>query len=409
MKFTAFMKHILWEEKNTLGLLHLDERGLPSALREQIDRTNAVNNIKRIVPFSVLLFFIEALNQGTILLTKAYPGLRGAYLTAGTAMLLLSAGAVFLAYRALSAPTVDVRRCKRLYRFFWTAFSLVMLAFIYLEIHTQGSTNNFFYLLILTAAFPLLSRKEALWLFALDAVAAVPMAVYHGFTPQQLLQLPLITVFALTLSQVLYSSHRANDITMERLEDSNQRLAALAQTDPLTGLLNRRGVEERVEKRLSRCDRTRDVAFLMIDIDLFKSYNDRFGHDQGDQCLQKVAGAIQCCVRKDTDLAARIGGEEFLAVLIGCEAAYVLRTAQRLREEVVKLGLEAATDAVHRYVTVSVGIAATQTPFDFTALYGRADKALYKAKNAGRNRVAQGETVYSNETDTETDTDAGPS
>ena len=394
MGFFAFLKNIFLESGEGLFRVRADRQDLSLALRNQIEYKNAVTNVKRLVPFATAILLIEVISQLTIFGAHAYPSLHALYLTAGIAMMLLAFGAILAAYRLLCATTVDTRRCKRLYRSFWWLFSFGMLAFIYLEIESRGSTNNFFYLLILTAAFPLLSWRESLSLFCLDIALTLPIALYYGFSPQQMIQLPLITAFSLILSRVLYNTHYANENMVQQLEISNQKLVALAQTDPLTGLLNRRGVQDRLRATLERVEQPCEVAFLMIDIDLFKSYNDRFGHDQGDVCLQKVADALRRCTQGGDRFASRIGGEEFLSVLVGCAAPQVLEHAQRLRKEVLTLALPAATDAVCACVTISVGIATARTPFDFITLYGQADKALYTAKHAGRNCVALNEKIY---------------
>lgn len=390
MNFFTFLKHSLSDGRQVLRQRELDQPQLPPELLEQLDTKNAVTNVHRLVPFSVLIFFIEVLNQIALYTADLSPTVHAVYLAAGGAMLALTAAAVLLAYRLLTASTVNRRCCQWLCRAFWWCFTLLMLVFVCLEIVTRNLTNNYFYLLILTAAFPLLARREAFGLFGLDAAVTISVAVFHGFTPQQLLQLPLIALFALILSRILYNAHRSNDVTLGLLEVSNRKLAALARTDPLTGLLNRRGVQEIFGETLSQKGDGCDVVFLMVDIDLFKSYNDRFGHNQGDMCLRTVAAALQRCVCGSTDLAARIGGEEFLVALLDCPATEAFPTAERLRQEVLALGLEAATDTVNRCVTVSVGAVAAKTPIDFAALYDQADKALYRAKNAGRNCVVLG-------------------
>ncbi|MCB6364873.1 GGDEF domain-containing protein [Intestinibacillus massiliensis] len=398
MDFFTFLKDSLSDGRQVLRQGEIDQRQLPPELLERLDTKNAVTNVHRLVPFSVLIFLIEILNQVVIFTADVSPAVHEAYLAAGGFMMMLMAVVVVLAYRFLTASMVDRRHCKCLYRTFWWLFTVNMLVFVCLEIVTRNLTNNYFYLLILTAAFPLLSRREAFWLFGLDAVVTITVAVFHGFTPQQLLQLPLIALFALILSRVLYNAHRGNDITLGLLEASNQKLSALARTDPLTGLLNRRGIQEALGETLAQKGDGCGVVFLMVDIDLFKSYNDRFGHNQGDVCLQTVANTLRRCVRGSADLAARIGGEEFLMALIDCPAVEVLPAAERLRQAVLNLGLEAATGAVNRCVTVSVGTASAKTPIDFVTLYNQADKALYRAKNSGRNCVVLGNGIDCNPT-----------
>jgi diguanylate cyclase (GGDEF)-like protein len=126
-----------------------------------------------------------------------------------------------------------------------------------------------------------------------------------------------------------------------------------------------------------------------VDIDSFKAYNDHFGHQQGDSCLATVAQAVSTMLRRPADLAARYGGEEFAAILPDTTLAQALSVAETIRAHIAGLNLEQAPAAVHRQVTLSIGVAA----YDRTRLNGpatlieAADKALYAAKRGGRNRV----------------------
>ena len=175
---------------------------------------------------------------------------------------------------------------------------------------------------------------------------------------------------------------------MAQLKISNQKLMDLARTDPLTGLCNRRGIQEQLQEILPRFDHPVRTGFLMIDIDLFKKYNDRFGHEQGDQCLKKVADTVKECTKGPYDITSRYGGEEFLVALVDYSPDEILRMAERILSEILALKLPAADDEVSPFVTVSIGAASVMTPFDFITLYEQADRALYRAKNSGRNCVA---------------------
>ena len=167
---------------------------------------------------------------------------------------------------------------------------------------------------------------------------------------------------------------------------SNRRLEHAAMTDLLTGLPNRRAGMDALQRFWSASQRTgQPVATLMIDVDHFKSINDRHGHAIGDQVLQAVARAIQAAARKD-DSVSRIGGEEFLLVCHDADPRAALLAAERLRRMVRELRITVAN--VHIQASVSIGVAnrenSMEEPDD---LLRAADKALYAAKNAGRNRV----------------------
>jgi diguanylate cyclase (GGDEF)-like protein len=151
------------------------------------------------------------------------------------------------------------------------------------------------------------------------------------------------------------------------------RLEGLARTDPLTGVPNRRVWEEELPRELDRARRTgTGLCLAMIDLDDFKSYNDRFGHQAGDQVLKEAAGAWRAEVRS-TDLLARYGGEEFVLLLPACALDDAIRIVERLR-------------MVTPLVTCSVGLACWDFQEAGAELVARADKALYAAKAGGRNR-----------------------
>ncbi len=178
----------------------------------------------------------------------------------------------------------------------------------------------------------------------------------------------------------------------EKLEAANRQLEELAALDPLTGLANRRrftevlGTEHRRARRLGL-----PLSIVVVDVDRFKLFNDRYGHPAGDACLQAVAGAIDSVLRRPGDLAARIGGEEFVVLLANTRAVGARLMAGRIRGAVRALAL-AHADSDAGIVTVSQGIASTEPGDDSDAatLMNIADQALYEAKRSGRDAVRSG-------------------
>jgi diguanylate cyclase (GGDEF)-like protein len=154
-------------------------------------------------------------------------------------------------------------------------------------------------------------------------------------------------------------------------------------TDPLTGLLNRRGFEERATRIASKADQ-RPVSLILCDIDNFKSVNDTYGHAAGDAVLSELGGILRQITR-DGDIAGRIGGEEFAILLPRCDAAGAFRFAERLRTTLM-LADFSAIPAVRR-VTASLGIAQRHPREPLWDLVSRADAQLYVAKHAGKNCV----------------------
>lgn len=186
-----------------------------------------------------------------------------------------------------------------------------------------------------------------------------------------------------TLSQVHQSE------TEDALRDDRTRFAEMAMRDSLTGVPNRRAFEEALEREWRLALRSqRTISLLLVDIDLFKQYNDRYGHLAGDASLRRVAEVLQQALKRPADLLARYGGEEFVLILPTTPGAGAREVAARLCKRVNQLGIR-HDDSPTRNLTISVGIASI-VPDDDVApdtLISAADRALYMAKRKGRNRV----------------------
>lgn len=182
--------------------------------------------------------------------------------------------------------------------------------------------------------------------------------------------------------------------TLQDITDQRKAQAALEQLasrDGLTGIANRRSFNETLDKEWTRAQRdSLTLSLLMIDIDHFKRYNDSYGHQAGDLCLQQIAGALEQAVFRPGDLVARYGGEEFGVILIGTDAKGGRAVAQRILECVADLALPHSGGEGGR-VTLSIGIATSIPKPGITQenLVSEADNALYEAKKAGRNRFSE--------------------
>lgn len=178
-------------------------------------------------------------------------------------------------------------------------------------------------------------------------------------------------------------------------QEINTRLMEMASTDYLTGAANRRTFFERLDKELKRLQRREgDIAILLLDIDHFKRINDTYGHDTGDRVLQEVTGLIGHCLR-DTDLLARLGGEEFAAVLPDTSVEGAFWVAERIRDSIARHDFNPGNQPQPIHCTVSIGVADTASGGNLNAasLYSMADTRLYIAKNTGRNQVSLDEIV----------------
>jgi diguanylate cyclase (GGDEF)-like protein len=163
------------------------------------------------------------------------------------------------------------------------------------------------------------------------------------------------------------------------LKEQKAIAEALAVTDGLTGLANKRHFSQRLEERVNEARRGQPLSVVLVDLDHFKSYNDVYGHQEGDALLVLVAQAIRDSIRV-TDLAARWGGEEFAVILTGTPHDGAKVVAEKIRQAIAAL-------PAHRKVSASVGICSWEEGLDAPKLVHRADQALYGAKRTGRNRV----------------------
>lgn len=204
-------------------------------------------------------------------------------------------------------------------------------------------------------------------------------------------------VFSLTANYVMERDERKRYLLTMRergvvreLTRTHERLRELSRVDSLTGLYNRRHFQEVLERVWERAQFDGGhLSILMVDVDHFKKFNDRYGHPAGDECLAQIAKVLQQTLRRPDDMVARYGGEEFIALLPQTEASYAVVVADRIRAAVEALHMRHESSTSSHFVTVSVGVASCRADFllKSSALIAAADQALYQAKHEGRNRV----------------------
>lgn len=174
-----------------------------------------------------------------------------------------------------------------------------------------------------------------------------------------------------------------------KLEESNAVLQRLSVLDGLTGVANRRHFDEVLQQEWKRASRDHSpISIILLDIDYFKKYNDNYGHQGGDDCLRRVARAISRIIKRPGDFFARYGGEEFVAVLPDTELAGAALIAEEMRRSVEQEYIPHAHSAAADHVTISIGVAMVNASDELEplAVVEMADKALYQAKEQGRNR-----------------------
>jgi diguanylate cyclase (GGDEF)-like protein len=247
----------------------------------------------------------------------------------------------------------------------------------------------------------LITRKHVLRRTAAHVALAVGSTVVFGSLtavllfgsdPDQKVSVGFVMISTLAIGIVASAllaggmSYRSS-ITLQQLTLARAELLRLSRTDHLTGLLNRRGFNEAAGLALAQANAgNRPAAAFMCDIDRFKTINDRFGHEFGDAVLVRIGEVLERFGREHDVLVARYGGEEFVGLIVGATAARASRLAERLRESCASQVI--SRDGYATHVTVSIGLTVASVTTTLPQIMRCADRALYTAKQEGRNRVA---------------------
>ncbi len=271
-----------------------------------------------------------------------------------------------------------------------TAFGLIISGF-YLNV--AGSTIGY----IISAAgvilIPVLDGLYFKLFMGYYSVAAMVSVIMAHRAGEDIAEVVCLCVMSWAAAAVIERCVCGREQTRIRLRAKS----ISADMDPLTTLANRRGLDRKAAVLWPYCARTQtNVGLIEIDIDFFKKYNDRFGHPAGDKCLKEVAHAIKNTAKRSVDITARTGGEEFIIFVQNMTEAELVEFAMKVRKSVADLKIAHAYAGVSEYVTVSMGIAygVPGEDYAFDDMYEEADRALYKAKNSGRNCIVCGNRVY---------------
>jgi diguanylate cyclase (GGDEF)-like protein len=241
----------------------------------------------------------------------------------------------------------------------------------------------------------------AVFATAIDLIVMTPLIILSPILQTDACFMALMVMY-LTAIVSLISSYRIEKNAINsflnmllkslhhiEMREANHHLSMISGEDPLTGIANRREFETRFKRSWERAvDNLTSYAVLMIDVDHFKSYNDKHGHLKGDECLRRIAQEIQKQIRSSHDFAARLGGEEFCVLLPGAEEIAARMIAERIGRAIEDLAIPHNADESIEHVTVSIGVATAIARFcdDEQQIVAAADEALYEAKRTGRNR-----------------------
>ena len=263
---------------------------------------------------------------------------------------------------------------------------------------TLGGVSVLFPCLMLTCVFSYLMCGLVFY----HAVAANVIVMFTYLAAGTLLALPgrefAYDALALVAANIFCASVvYMHESTSRRGFLEASLLRELVARDGLTGIQNRRMFDQHVQRAWHQAVREQErIAVLLIDVDCFKDYNDRYGHQAGDECLRAVAVSLTQCARRPLDFVARYGGEEFAVVLYEASREYVAEVVTRIQRSIAELNIPHEASRVATRLTVSIGAAYILPSSSRTVegLIQLADEALYSAKEQGRNRVVVMEAEY---------------
>ena len=277
----------------------------------------------------------------------------------------------------------------------WLVALLASMAGVWVGLLQMSNPTITFYLVMLCiiAIFSILPPGKG----ALALGLGLAFMVYfvslfqedHNLMALNILNGIILTLFAYIVILLNYIRSVRNFKDRILIERQAAELEALSLSDELTGLANRRRMDMKLEEEWTRgCRNGQPLSLVMMDIDDFKLFNDTYGHAAGDDCLNMVAKAIDKCLNRGGDMAARFGGEEFLVILPDTEAEGAVSTGQNILQAVWNLEIPHA-QSEHGRVTVSIGMATMicNSSREARNLLEEADKALYQAKAKGRNQI----------------------
>jgi diguanylate cyclase (GGDEF)-like protein len=284
----------------------------------------------------------------------------------------------------------------------WALALASSLFFCYGDFLEQLGITNFTLMILANGVLPVMNAVETLIFLggylgvnmAFSAVTSIPIYLYQ--------QMMILVVLSFYSARIQYNSSLAVFIERHRLSEINSTLEKLAETDPLTGLLNRRGMEKFMREILGPFRRRGDtICMLMLDIDHFKAFNDKYLHLAGDKCLKQIAQCLRSCAHRSTDMIARYGGEEFVIAVKNLNERDLPPFACRIRKAVEELCIPFGHENGLPYITVSVGAASLETNEEVEGeesfikrLIDLADKELYNAKANERNCVSYKGYIY---------------
>jgi diguanylate cyclase (GGDEF)-like protein len=381
---------------------------IPFELREQFEDRRIETNVNRMYVFSIYVVVLQiALNVLNIIKPTGNQNFDAAGGTQIDIMyyVLLSLGTLLIGllfWIMLSRARKKKIKSRAVKAFLVNAllyvYCAIQLVFCTFNILSAGGVNSYIITVLIFCMVPVIKPLQSMISICLS-FAYICVAMYLVRDISQMwnsimltdtwTNLIIITGLSACGSVFLYDMYVSNFLQSIKLENSNEELQIMANTDQMTGVANRRAFVRSFDELWQRAikDGLR-LAVAIADIDFFKSYNDSFGHLEGDKCLMRVANCLQQSFRRASDIVSRYGGEEFLVVFEAKDDDDCM-LAERARENLLAMRIPHARTDVSPYVTISIGVCFVRPEADTPTheVLKMADEALYESKRTGRNKT----------------------
>lgn len=342
------------------------------------------SGFSNLVLFALITLAVEGLNVIYNLFTEETLYCKIAMAVCYVVFLLFNVYAFLFMEHSLKDTHASDKK-KELFTYgYWAVFTIVSSCIGFFETLSSGDVAHFFItvitLTVFVVAHPKIMNAYYFVSFFFESVALVlTKEPYDVF-----LICALTFVLCIAITFIKYSLYMSTWIKIKQFE-------RIAEIDPLTNLLNRRGMQRSVDGIWDYCKtHSIPITLAMLDIDYFKKYNDKYGHAEGDECLKKIAACIRKHFSRRTDITCRFGGEEFIIIVAGDEPEKVLEYLKQFRKSIEELEIKSGCPEFSEYVTVSMGVYSTVIADGetFRDAVLNVDFELYRAKDKGRNCIS---------------------
>ncbi|MBR5191744.1 MAG: GGDEF domain-containing protein [Clostridia bacterium] len=353
----------------------------------EVEADRVHTNFIRIIPASIALLIVEICGMVWSLWTEVKFDFGPGFLISCCVFAFVSVCFIVAIEFLLKYKKTSNQQMKVIYTAYWVLYTIEALSFSVMEALDRQTTNNYLIFVLLISILPVITpfTKNLMLIVALYVECC--SLLFAMARPIDLMICFFVTLMGMGYSVVHFNHYLSVSIANKKLEFS-------ANGDLLTSFMNRRGLEKAAPMLRSFCKNNGyEFCLIMIDIDNFKSYNDRYGHLEGDVCLKTVSACVKENFSRPTDLCVRYGGEEFLVLTAQRDVEKLVEHLEDTLELVNDIELENTYESV----SISAGLyVATEEDADvpIEKLVERADKQLYNAKKRGKNCVSYKDEIY---------------